>query len=111
MVNYLAEYPLGLHCLIIYPDLVTFREFYTCYIQKQIEGKNRVVLLNPFYETVSSSRKAFSGSHKAIDAHKYESTESLIIIDSLKEYFEQSNPMNSKKSYLSMQVEMEKMAF
>jgi hypothetical protein len=100
MVNHLVEFPLGLHCLIIYPDLVTLREFYTCYIEKQIEGKNCIVLLNPFYETESSAKTAFSDSHKAIDVHNYESTESLIINDSLKEYFEQSNPMNSKKKLL-----------
>jgi hypothetical protein len=100
MVKQLSEFPHGLHCSMIYPDLITLREFYTSYIKKQIEEKNRIVLLNPFYETVSSVRRAFSDSHKAIDANQYESTESLIINDSLKEYFEQSNPMNSKKKLL-----------
>lgn len=70
-----------------------------------------MVLFNPFYETVASVRRAFSDSHKAIDANKYESTESLIINDSSKEYFGQSNPMDSKKNYLSIRVEREKMAF
>ncbi|CAN5875404.1 hypothetical protein BH23THE1_BH23THE1_20490 [soil metagenome] len=100
MVKQLSEFPQGMHCLMIYPDLITLREFYTSYIKKQIEEKNRVVLLNPFYETVSSVRRAFSDSHKAIDPKQYESTESFIINDSLKEYFEQSNPMNSKKKLL-----------
>jgi hypothetical protein len=100
MVKQLSEFPQGLHCLMIYPDIITLREFYTCYIKKQIEEKNRIVLFNPFYETVSSVRRAFSDSHKAIDAKQYESTESFIINDSLKEYFEQSNPMNSKKKVL-----------
>ncbi len=96
MVKQLSEVPHGLHGLIIYPDLITFRGLYTCFIQKQIEEKNRVVLFNPFYETVASVRRAFSDSHKAIDVTKYESTESLIINDSLKEYFGQSNPLDSK---------------
>ena len=100
MVNELLESPHGLHCLIIYPDLITLREFYTGYIQKQIEEKNRVILFNPFYETVASVRRAFSDSHKAIDVNKYESTESLIINDSLNEYFGQSDPMDSKKKLL-----------
>jgi hypothetical protein len=102
MVKQLSEFPQGLHCLMIYPDIITLREFYTCYIKKQIEEKNRIVLFNPFYETVSSIRRAFSDSHKAIDANQYERTESFIINDSLKEYFGQSNPMDSKKKLIEL---------
>jgi hypothetical protein len=102
MVNHLSDLPHGLHCLIIYPDLMTLREFYTCYIRKQIEEKKKVVLFNPFYETDSSVRRAFSDSHKVIDVNKYEKTESLIINDSLKEYFGQSNPMDSKQKLIEL---------
>ena len=96
MVNRLSNTTHGLHCLIIYSDLVTLREFYTCYIKAQIENKNKMVLFNPFYETISSVRRSFSNSHKAIDVNKYENTETLIINDSLNEYFGGTNSFNSK---------------
>ena len=61
-----------------------------------------MVLFNPFYETVTTVRRAFCDSHKAIDVNDYENTESLIINDSLKEYFEQSDPMDSKKKLVEL---------
>jgi hypothetical protein len=80
----------GLHSLIIYPDLVTLREFYSYYVQKQIEEKNEVVLINPFYETTDSVRQTLSKGHRAIDVDKYERQEkTLVIMDSLEKYLGQ----------------------
>lgn len=108
MVNRLSESAHGLHCLIIYPDLITLREFYTYYIQKQIEEKNNAVLINPFYETVTSVRRTLSESHMSIDVNKYENTETLVINDSLKEYFGETDPMDSKKKLLELAKRMGK---
>ena len=75
--------------MVIYPDLITFREFYSYYIKKQIEEYNDIVLITPFYETIDSVRRALSNGHMAIDVAKYEEEGTLIIIDSFKKYFGQ----------------------
>lgn len=76
--------------MIIYDDLMTLREFYSYYIQIQIEEKNEMVLINPFYETTDSVRATLSSGHKAIDVKRYEEKEKkLVISDSLKKYLGQ----------------------
>jgi MEDS: MEthanogen/methylotroph, DcmR Sensory domain len=81
-----AQY--GAHYMLIYPDLTTLREFYSCYIHKQIEENNEIVLINPFYETTDSVRQVLSEKydHRIDDISKYEKEESLLIADALEEY-------------------------
>jgi hypothetical protein len=79
-----SEY--GLHCLVIYPDLKTFREFYTQYIKIHINNKNEIILFNPFYETVGSVRQNLSMGHIYMDEYEHKSEFSLIIADSLHQY-------------------------
>jgi predicted secreted protein len=90
-----AEY--GAHYMIIYPDLATLRDLYSNYIGKQIEDNNEIVLINPFYETTDSVRQVLSG----INVSKYEKEKSLIIMDSLEEYFGQQKDMLFKKSLVN----------
>ena len=85
----LSKEEYGIHCMIIYPDLATLREFYSYYIKKQIEQNNEIVLISPFYETTDSVRQILSEGHTAIeDVSKYENENFLIIIDALKNYFQ-----------------------
>jgi hypothetical protein len=85
----LSKEEYGIHCMIIYPDLTTLREFYSYYIKKQIEENNEIVLFSPFYETTDSVRQILSEGHTAIeDVSKYENENFLIIIDALKNYFQ-----------------------
>jgi hypothetical protein len=101
-----AEY--GAHCLIIYPDLFTLRELYSNYVQKQIEENNEIVLINPFYETTDSVRQVLSKKNNhAIDVSKYEKEKTLIIIDSLMEYFGDQPLLYLKKSLVNY-AKMEK---
>ena len=86
-VKEIGESMQGLHCLLIYPDLKTFREFYAYYIQRQINKKNEMVLFNPFYETVGTVRQNLSLGHIHVDELHYDSDISLIIADSLNQYF------------------------
>jgi len=80
----------GLHYVIIYDDLRTLREFYSYYIQLQIEEKKEIVLINPFYETTESVRETLATGYKAIDVEKYEKKEKRLVIgDSLKKYLGQ----------------------
>ncbi len=88
----LSKEEYGIHCMIIYPDLTTLREFYSNYIKKQIEENNEIVLFTPFYETTDSVRQILSEGHSAIEnVPKYEKENFLIIIDALIKYFTQKD--------------------
>jgi hypothetical protein len=101
-VDQLSESSLGLHSLIIYPDLTTLREFYTYYIQKQIEEKNELVFVSPFYETTDSVRQNLSKGYKAIDVDKYERLEKkLLIMDSLDKYLGQKEKVPIARDMVS----------
>jgi hypothetical protein len=76
--------------VIIYEDLMTLREFYSYYIQIQIEEKKEMVLINPFYETTDTLRETLATGYKPIDVKKYEKIEKRLVIgDSLKKYLGQ----------------------
>ncbi len=93
-----AEY--GAHYLIIYQNLNALRELYSNYMYKQIEKNNEAVLINPFYETTNSVRQVLSERYNdgMDDISKYEKEESLIIIDSLEEYFGRQPDMTFKRN-------------
>ena len=92
-----AEY--GGHYIIIYPDLIRLRKLYSMYIHKQIEVNNEMILINPFYETTDSVRQVLSQYNTpGLDVSKYEKEKSLMIIDSLAEYFGPQEDMPFKKS-------------
>ncbi len=80
----------GIHCIIIYPDLPTLREFYSFYIKNQIEYDKDIVLFTPFYETTDHVRQTLSEGHAAIDVSKHEEEETLLITDALKQYFQKA---------------------
>jgi len=89
----------GAHYIIIYPDLETIRQLYASYINKQIQENNEIVLVNPFYETTESTRQVLSQRNPDLDVSKHEKEKSLIIIDSLEEYFgKPSDGMPFKRS-------------
>jgi len=94
-----AEY--GAHYLIIYPDLITLRELYPAYIHKQIVENNGIVLVNPFYETTDSLKQLLSQGHPSLDVSKHEKEKSLIVIDSLEEYFGKRPDMPFKRNLAS----------
>ena len=83
-----SEY--GLHCLLIYRDLTTLREFYSNYVQKQIND-NEMIQIMPFYETENAVREILSKNWTA-DLHMVQEEEkSLIIVDSLRGYVDHDN--------------------
>jgi hypothetical protein len=101
----LSKEEYGIHCMIIYPDLTTLREFYSHYIKKQIEENNEVVLFTPFYETTDSVRQILSEGHTAIeDVSKYENKSFLIIIDALKKYFQKDEADETDWSFKERMV-------
>jgi len=101
-----ADY--GSHYIIVYPDLSTLRRIYSNYSNIQLENKNDIVLLLPFYETTESVRKILSGGfHDAIsslDIGKNEKDGSLVIVDSKKAYFG-SKTIVDIKTFVGMLIE------
>jgi hypothetical protein len=96
-VNKLSIEEYSIHYLVIYPDLITLKEFYSYYIQKNIEEKNEVVQIASFYETEDSVRQTLSKGHRAItDVERLENEMSLVIVDSHKKY---QNNKNIKSDY------------
>jgi len=95
--NQIIKTDYGAHYLIVYPDLYALRKFYTRCIKQQIKEKNDIVLVNPFYETTDSVRKTLSDGNADMDVSKYEKEQSIIIIDSLEEYFGKKNDMDFKR--------------
>jgi hypothetical protein len=89
----------GSHCLMVFPDLMTLRGVYSHYTKMQLEDRNEIVLILPYYETTGMVRFTLSGEtiynengnnpygYSGIDVNKYEKEGSLIIMDSLKGYF------------------------
>ena len=90
----------GAHYILIYPNLFTLRKLYSTYIHNQIEEKNGIVQINPFYETADSVRQILSEKYNdgVNEISKHENEKSLVIIDSLKEYFGNPHHMYFKKS-------------
>ena len=98
----------GIHCLIIYPDLPTLREFYSHYIKNQMEDNNGTVLFAPFYETTDRVRQTLSEGHAAIDVSKFEEEETLLITDALKKYFQEAEGEEDEWSFRKMMVKQAK---
>ena len=63
----ISESDYGIHCLLVYTDLTTLREFYSRYITKQINDKEEVVQIMPFYETENSVREIISKVYRGTD--------------------------------------------
>jgi len=96
-----AEY--GAHYMIIYPDLDTLRGLYSNYVHKRIQDNDEIVLINPFYETTDSVRHVLSEKYNnsTDDVSKHEKEGSVIIIDSLEEYFGQQPDMHFKNDLVN----------
>lgn len=82
----LHESEFGAHFLVVYPDLVTFRETYSQYVKEAMKD-NEIVIILPFYETVNDVRRIMSEDGLGISVRRYEREQSLLIMDSLKAYF------------------------
>jgi hypothetical protein len=82
-----AEY--GAHYIIVYPDIMTLREIYSGYIKSQIEDNKEIILILSYYETADNLRNLLSPNDEIYsDLEKYEREGSLVIIDSVKGFFD-----------------------
>jgi hypothetical protein len=117
-IDTLKQSPLGTHCLIVYPDLVTLRAIYSHYTKVELEDNNEIVLILPYYETADMVRLSLSGrniyddnsnnntfGYSGVDVGKYEKEGSLMIMDSLKGYFPSEEQRNYRNKVIKVGLE------
>ncbi|HEX6029494.1 MAG TPA: hypothetical protein VFY64_10680 [Nitrososphaeraceae archaeon] len=93
IIEQLRQAGYGAHYIIVYPDIMTLREIYSNYIRYQIEDKKEIVLVLSYYETVDNLRNFLSPTDEiSSDLQRYEREGSLIIIDSVKGFFDFDHP-------------------
>ena len=93
IVEQLRQADYGAHYIIVYPDITTLREIYSNYIKYQIEDKKEIVLVLSYYETVDNLRNFLSPTDEiSSDLKRYEREGSLVIIDSVKGFFDFDHP-------------------
>ena len=115
----IKESETGTHCLMVYPDIMTLRAIYSRFTKIQLEDKNEIVLILPYYETTDMVRLVLSGSnvygnditnntveYSGIDVSRYEKEGSLVIVDSLKGYFgseagQENNTSNKNTDFMT----------
>lgn len=122
----IKESETGTHGLLVYPDITTLRAIYPRFTKIQLEDKNEIVLILPYYETTDMVRLVLSGSnvygddiannpvgYSGIDVRKYEKEGSLVIVDSLKGYFgsDQLQENNSNSNSNTSNKNMDLMTF
>ncbi len=88
----------GAHCMVIYHDLDTLRQFYSMYAKRQVEErKEEMVVIWPFYETTDSVRKTLSTGHSAIDVSKHQEDNMLAIVDAATIYRSDKEALSFQK--------------
>ena len=114
ILKQLGQAEFGAHYIIVYHDMIALRQIYSGYTKAQLEN-NQIVLILPYYETTEMVRSVLSGenhnsigSNNIIDARKYEKEESLMIIDSVKAYFDSDIDLMSFVGKLSKQAQNSK---
>ena len=83
VVNSLQDMHPGTHCVVVYPDLSTLRKIYAKYVKNEL-GRNRIVLMLPYYETEYDVRKALSITEARVNGQPDSS--SLFILDSFQAF-------------------------
>ena len=81
------------------------------YIQRQNDIKNEITLFNPFYETVGSVRQNLSMGQIHPDEFQHDSDISLIIADSLNQYFGKVPMVEFKDRLLNFAVRRKKVVY
>jgi hypothetical protein len=89
ILEQLTDAKYGAHYIIVYPDIMTLREIYSGYIKSQIEDNKEIVLILSYYETADNLRNFLLPNDESYgDLEKYEREGSLVIIDSVKGFFD-----------------------
>ena len=94
------------HNMLIYPHLAALRDIYARYSKRQLEKGKEIVVILPTYENLYSVRRTLIESK--LDVNKFENEESLLILDSVKGYFESNPDILSTLEMLSKRAESER---
>ena len=103
ILNSLLNTPIGIHQIVVYPNIEVLRETYFHYIKRLLEDNNEMVIFLPYYESAESVKKILSSfsiqsnneddkkgnnqkNSSSIDVKRYTHNGSLVIIDSQKAF-------------------------
>ena len=84
ILDSLSQTQPGSHSIVVYPNLVTFRQIYSNYTDRELRN-NRIVLILPYYETVQSVKNFLSLAN--VDVSEFQRLGSLSIIDGNEAFF------------------------
>jgi hypothetical protein len=107
ILNSLLNTPIGIHQIVVYPNIEVLRETYFHYIKRLLEDNNEMVIFLPYYDSSNSVKKILSSfptksnkddddddddekgnnqKNNGIDVKRYTCNGSLIIIESQKTF-------------------------
>ena len=75
--------------MLVYPHLSMLKHIYSKYCKSQLEKGREIIVILPTYENLSSVRRTLT--EVEVDVSRFENDGSLVILDSVKGYFD-SNP-------------------
>ena len=93
------------HNMLIYPHLDVLRDIYSKYCRSQLETGKEIVVILPTYENISSVRRTLA--ENGFDVSRFENDDFLVIIDSVKGYFESNPDILSTFEMLAKRAESE----
>jgi hypothetical protein len=101
IVKALSETRPGTHSIVVYPDLVTFREIYVPFTKLEL-GRNQIVLMLSHYETVDNVLQYLSNS--GFNVQDYLDSGSLLILDARQAFFTDGvdDPMNGNGNIVTL---------
>jgi DcmR-like sensory protein len=94
------------HNMLVYPSLDVLRDIYSRYCKSQLETGKEIVVILPTYENIPSVRRTLTNS--GLDVNRFENDESLVILDSVKGYFESNPDIISILEMLAKRAESER---
>jgi hypothetical protein len=77
------------HNMLVYPSLDVLRDIYSRYCKSQLEKGKEIVVILSTYENIPTVKRTLTDN--GLDVSRFEKDDSLVVIDSVKGYFE-SNP-------------------
>jgi hypothetical protein len=94
------------HNMLVYLSLDVLRDIYSRYCKSQLEKGKEIVVILPTYENIVSVKRTLTD--RGLDISRFEKDDSLVVIDSVKGYFESNPDILSTLEMLAKRAEDEK---
>jgi DcmR-like sensory protein len=94
------------HNMLVYPHLDVLRDIYSRYCKSQLETGKEIIVHLPTYENIPSVRRVLTNT--GLDVDRFEIDDSLVIIDSVKGYFDSNPDILTTIEMLAKRAETEK---